>query len=62
MNDDKKQPGPTERKPYAKPELFVFPLRPTEAVLGNCKMSTSGGVGLAGCEDALGTPCSSIGS
>lgn len=31
------------RKPYAKPEAKRFPLRPDEAVLGNCKSNSSGG-------------------
>ena len=28
-----------EKRPYKKPELMQVPLRPEEAVLGNCKMS-----------------------
>ncbi len=34
------------RKPYQKPEIKRFPLRPEEAVLGNCK--TAGGSGPSG--------------
>jgi hypothetical protein len=32
-----------EKKPYIKPEAKRFPLRPEEAVLGNCKSSVSAG-------------------
>lgn len=39
MENDEKQ----ARKPYAKPQIKRFPLRPEEAVLGNCK--TVGGTG-----------------
>jgi len=31
------------RKPYAKPQIQEVPLRPDEAVLGNCKTSSSSG-------------------
>ena len=59
-NEDEKAPE-KPRKPYAKPELFVFPLRPAEAVLGACKMATGGGVGAVGCANDFG-PCSSLAS
>lgn len=32
-----------EKKPYQKPEIRRFPLRPEEAVLGACKSSAGGG-------------------
>ena len=33
-NDEKREQA---RKPYEKPQIKRFPLRPEEAVLGNCK-------------------------
>lgn len=33
------------KKAYSKPELIRFPLRPQEAVLGTCKIGTTGGAG-----------------
>ena len=34
--------GP-EKKPYTKPQIQEVPLRPDEAVLGNCKTSSTSG-------------------
>jgi hypothetical protein len=31
------------KKPYSKPQIQEVPLRPDEAVLGNCKTSSSSG-------------------
>ena len=33
----------TTKKPYLKPEITRFPLRPEEAVLGFCKSNSSAG-------------------
>jgi hypothetical protein len=42
--DEKNENGePGGRKPYAKPQIQEVPLRPDEAVLGNCKTSSSSG-------------------
>ena len=38
-----------EKKPYLKPELKQVPLRPEEAVLGNCKLSGVSGPAAADC-------------
>jgi hypothetical protein len=35
--DSPRDAGPPERKPYRRPEIRKVPLRPEEAVLGNCK-------------------------
>jgi hypothetical protein len=32
-----------EKKPYVKPQVQEVPLRPDEAVLGNCKTSSTSG-------------------
>lgn len=40
---DDKQATTAAKKPYQKPEAKRFPLRPEEAVLGNCKSNASGG-------------------
>ena len=48
------------KKPYEKPEVRRFPLRPEEAVLGFCKSSSSSGPGQGTC-DAVGF-CSTAGS
>jgi len=47
------------KKPYVKPEVTQVPLRPEEAVLGNCKVSMVTGPASMNC--GL-TTCSSIGS
>ena len=38
------------RKPYEKPEVRRFPLRPEEAVLGFCKSSSMAGPGQSTCD------------
>jgi hypothetical protein len=43
-----------EKKPYAKPVVLRFPLRPEEAVLGFCKSPASSG--------PSGTSCRGIGN
>lgn len=49
-----------EKKPYQKPVLLRFPLRPEEAVLGFCKSSASAGPSGGSCQ-SLGN-CMSPGS
>lgn len=58
MNDSEE---PKPRRTYRKPELTQVELRPDEAVLGSCKVSTSGGPATAGC-GATGVRCITIGS
>jgi len=48
------------KKAYAKPELRKVPLKPEEAILGNCKRSGSSGPAGSGCVAV--TPCWTIGS
>lgn len=49
------------KKPYAKPEIKRFALRPDEAVLGFCKSSTqSGSGGSNSCNNPA--PCRVLGS
>ena len=50
---------PEARKPYERPKVMAINLRPEEAVLGNCKISGSGGPVSISC--ALST-CRTIGS
>jgi hypothetical protein len=38
---DKPDKGQHQKKHYIKPEVILVPLRPDEAVLGNCKVSGS---------------------
>lgn len=47
------------KKRYQKPELRQVPLRPEEAVLANCKNSTTGGPNVT-CE--IPSACSIVGS
>ena len=51
--DDKKKTD--ARKPYQQPEARRFPLRPDEAVLGNCKSNSAGG------PSAGSTSCHAVG-
>lgn len=53
---DKQQP----KKPYRKPELKQVPLKPEEAVLGFCKVSSGDGPGAANCGFPVG--CYTAGS
>jgi hypothetical protein len=46
-NDDKHEQQ--ARKPYEKPQIKRFPLRPEEAVLGNCKTAGGSGPSSIGC-------------
>ena len=45
MNQEKEK-----KKPYVKPEVTRFPLRPEEAVLGFCKSSSSAGPSGGSCQ------------
>ena len=47
-----------KKKPYQKPTLTRFPLRPDEAVLGFCKSNASAGPSGGGCRgvDTCFTP------
>ena len=58
MNPD--DPTEHKKKPYEKPKLSEVALRPEEAVLGNCKSSTSVGPAQADCITVA--MCSSLGS
>jgi hypothetical protein len=49
------------KRPYVKPEVKQVPLRPEEAVLGNCKTTSSSGPTGAGCNTLL-VYCNSAGS
>lgn len=61
MNDRLQQEPQRTKKAYSKPELIQVPLRPEEAVLGNCK--TAGVVGPGGNFDCRPVgPCFNIGS
>ena len=54
------EPQRTKRA-YSKPELVQIPLRPEEAVLGNCKTTGATGPGAPSNCTAAG-PCFSLGS
>jgi hypothetical protein len=60
MNDRPQQEPQRTKRAYSKPELVQIPLRPDEAVLGNCKTASIVGPGSAGC--ATPSPCFSLGS
>lgn len=61
MNDRPQQEPQRPKRTYSKPELVQIPLRPEEAVLGNCKTTGATGPGApANCMSA--GPCFSIGS
>jgi hypothetical protein len=49
--DDTNTNGKSEdpKKPYTKPQIQEVPLRPDEAVLGNCKTSAVSGPAQARC-------------
>jgi len=60
VKDERKRSPSVQKKPYAKPELRQVPLRPEEAVLGNCKMSGLSGPASSDCMPVA--PCFVIGS
>jgi hypothetical protein len=45
MKERQQQDRKTQKKPYVKPEIQQVQLRPEEAVLGYCKVSSGGGSG-----------------
>lgn len=49
MQQREEQQQEAIRKPYQKPEVSRFPLRPEEAVLGFCKSTSSAGPSGGGC-------------
>jgi len=48
-----------QKKPYVKPEVTQVPLRPDEAVLGNCKTTNVSGPASTNCGMMV---CSTVGS
>jgi len=56
MSDQNKQPG--AKRPYEPPKVMAINLRPEEAVLGHCKLSTSAGPVSSACS----LLCRTIGS
>ncbi|MCU1228817.1 MAG: hypothetical protein JWO97_1701 [Acidobacteria bacterium] len=48
------------KKPYEKPEVKRFPLRPEEAVLGFCKSASAAGASGGNC--FITGPCQTAGS
>jgi hypothetical protein len=61
MNDEK-QLDCKIAKPYEKPMLLRVSLRPEEAVLGHCKVTSSGGPASSGGSCTFPTPCPTPGS
>ena len=55
-NDEKQEQA---RKPYEKPQIKRFPLRPEEAVLGFCKSASQAGPSGGTCRSTL---CQTAGS
>jgi hypothetical protein len=51
--------APGGKKAYEKPAIRQVPLRPEEAVLGNCKVLGTAGPASGSCSDLV---CSSLGS
>jgi hypothetical protein len=52
---------PNKKEPYESPRVSVIGLRPEEAVLGTCKISSSSGP-VGGSCIAVGVPCNAPGS
>jgi hypothetical protein len=61
MTDEQHDDIQRQKKPYRKPALIQVPLRPEEAVLGNCKTSGHAGPG-GGSSCTPSGICSSQGS
>jgi len=61
MSDRQRQETQRTKRAYSKPELIQVPLRPEEAVLGNCKGATAAGPG-APSNCSTPAPCFSQGS
>jgi len=62
MDDPVHQEPERRKRIYSKPELVQVPLRPDEAVLGNCKTAGVTGPGGAGNCSPAAAPCFSQGS
>ena len=60
MSDTPEQDTHHQKKLYVKPKLWLVQLRAEEAVLGNCKTSSSGGPVQSTCNSP--SACSSQGS
>jgi hypothetical protein len=60
MSDEKTEQD--ARKPYHRPEVQRFPLRPEEATLGNCKSASGGGPGGGAVCKRAGFNCKTQGS
>jgi hypothetical protein len=59
--NDREQPEPSRTKrTWCTPEIIQVPLRPEEAVLGNCKITSVTGPGGASCSQTGN--CFTIGS
>jgi hypothetical protein len=58
--EDSQERPDQAKKPYQKPEVRRFPLRPEEAVLGFCKSNASAGPSGGGCRSV--TACQTPGS
>ena len=54
MNDEKKRNVQKEKKLYLKPEIKQVQLKPEEAVLGGCKISTLAGPARVTCDFGMG--------
>lgn len=50
------------QRPYEKPAIIEVQLRPEEAVLGNCKIGTSGGAGPFQGACSAPAQCNTLGS
>jgi hypothetical protein len=60
MREERGSGGAGRKKPYVKPELSQVPLRPEEAVLGNCKGTGPSGAMASNCVPVV--PCVLIGT
>ena len=54
MKDAKKRNAQKGKKPYLKPEVRQVQLKPEEAVLGGCKISTFAGPARVTCDFGVG--------
>jgi hypothetical protein len=61
MTDRLQEEPQRTKRAYSKPELVQVPLRPEEAVLGNCKNSSTTGPGGSGNCTSVGQ-CFTLGS
>jgi len=62
MRNQGRQVEAASKASYTKPAIREVKLRPEEAVLGNCKVGTSGGVGPAQSQCSGNVQCLSLGS